>query len=304
VLTLNAFSNAIRLNAALGGSVDVAIHLMALAHEAGIQLSLDTFDRIAKETPQICRLGGVGEKEPHYIEDLDRAGGVWAVMHHFKNQILPATTVNGKGALELAKATPVKDSHVINSHRPYAKQSGMGVLKGSLSPKGALFLLNQVQPELKEFFGPVAVYENEVEAAQALSDGKIKKGTALVIRGQGPKGGPGLKKLQIVPALLESKGLNKFIPLITDGRLPDNFSGLFISSVSPEGVTVGPLAVLKDNDNIEINIESRTINVRLTDTELRIRLTRWQSPDTKAKQGFLGRYSRMVSEVHEGAVLK
>ena len=304
VLTQNAFSNGIRLNAALGGSVDAAVHLMALAHEAGQKVSLDTFDRIASETPQLCSLGGVSSKQSHRIEDLDRAGGVWAIMHTLKSQISPTTTLSGKGAMELAKASQVKDSHVIHSTRPIKKQSGIGVVKGNLAPNGAVYLLNQAVSELSEFTGPVAIFDDEIAAAQAVSSGEVKKGTALVVRGQGPKGGPGLRKLRILPALLADRGLNKTIPLLTDGRLPDQPAGLFISLLSPEGAAKGPLSVLKNDDVIMIDMKKKQIGVRLTDTDLRIRLARWQSPEPQTHRGFLSRYSRLVSEVAEGAVLK
>jgi len=304
VLSLNAFLNAIRLNAALGGALDISIHLTAIAHEAGVALTVDMFDKIAQETPQLCRLGGVGEKDPHRIEDLDRAGGVWAVLNVLKDVIHPTTTVCGKGALELARTNISRDPHVILSRKPYHKQSGIGVLKGNLAVKGAMFLLNQVIPELSVFRGPVACFNDEIEAAYALSQGKIKKGTALVIRGQGPRGGPGLHLLRVLPALMHEKGLNNVIPLLTDGRLPDSPAGLFVSLMSPESAVQGPLGVLRDGDIIDINIEERHLGVRLTDTDLKVRMARWQSPEPKTQKGFLSRYSRHVSEVHEGAILK
>lgn len=304
MLTPNAFTNAIRLSAAMGGSIDVAVHLMALAHEAGVSLGVDMFDRIARETPQICRLGGVGEKQPHSLEDLEKAGGVWAVMNGLRAQVSPTATLSGKGALELAKTTVIKDTQVILAHRPYAKQSGVGVLYGNIAPRGALFLLNQVFPALSTFRGPAAIFESEIDAARALNDGAVKKGSAIVVRGQGPRGGPGLKKLRVLPALLTSRGWNKTIPVVTDGRLPDSPAGLFVSSASPEAAVAGPLAVLKNGDVIEFDTANRRIGARLTDLELRIRISRWQAPDAKGRRGFLERYSRSVSEAHEGAVMK
>lgn len=304
-LSLNAFNNAIRLNAALGGLVDVAVHLMALAHEAGVNITLDLFDRIARETPQVCRLGGVSDgKAPHRVEDLDRAGGVWAVMHAIRDKVLPTTTINGKGASELAKITDVKEPSVILTHRPYSKQSGVGVLKGNLAPKGAVFLVNQVLMAMSPFRGPVEIFESEIVAAKTISQGKFKKGAAIVVRGQGPKGGPGLRKLRVLPALMESRGLNKTVPLITDGRLPDTPLGIFISVAAPEAAAAGPLAILRSGDQIEIDIEKRFLGVRLTDMEIRLRLSRWQTPAIGTRRGFLERYTRLVSEANEGAVLK
>lgn len=308
-LTLNAFTNAIRLNAALGGSLDVAVHLMAIAHEAGVNLPLDLFDKIARETPQVARLGGVGgnaagDKDPHRIEDLDKAGGVWAVLNGFKDDILPSTTINGKGAMELAKNASVKDTQVINHRRPYNKQSGIGVLKGNLAPQGAMFLLNQATKELSVFRGTATVFESEADATTAVSLGKIKKGAAIVVRGLGPRGGPGIHKLRMLPALLELKGLNTNVAVLTDGRLPDAPQGLFVSLVSPEAAVRGALAILRDGDQIEIDVEKRSVIVRLTDTEMQVRLARWQAPATAGRRGFLERYSRSVSDVHEGAVLK
>lgn len=302
-LSINAFTNAVRLNAALGGSTDVAVHLMALAHEANVALGLDTFDRIARETPQVCRLGGVGEKAPHGLEDLERAGGVWAVMHALKDQVSPATTLSGKGASELARTTPVKDAHVIQASRPYCKQSGIGVLTGNLAPKGATFLLNQLLPGMAAFRGPAAVYESEIDAAGALCRGEVKKGAVLIVRGQGPRGGPGLRKLRVLPALMASRGWSKTIALLTDGRLPDVPAGLMLSLASPEAAVSGPMAVVKTGDLIDIDVAARRLSVRLTDLDLRIRMSRWQAPDQK-RRGFLERYSRLVSEAHEGAVLK
>ena len=305
VLTQNAFHNAIRLSAAMGGSVDVAVHLMALAHEAGVTINVDLFDRIARETPQICHMGGAGEKSSHSLEDLERAGGVWAVLNGLKTQVSPTATLSGKGALELAKTNVIRDPQVIAAHRPFAKHSGIGVLYGNIAPKGAMFLLNQVLPLLANFKGPAAVFESEIEAARAINEGGVKKGSALIVRGQGPRGGPGLRKLRVLPALLLSRGWNKTVPLLTDGRLPDTPAGLFVSSASPEAAVAGPLAVLKNGDMIEFDTANRRVGVRLTDLELRIRISRWQAPEVKtARRGFLERYSRQVSEAHEGAILK
>lgn len=303
-LTLNAFTNAIRLNAALGGSLDVAVHLMAIAHEAGINLPVDLFDKVARETPQVAHLGGVGGGNPHRIEDLDKAGGVWAVLNGFKDDILPSTTINGKGAMELAKNASVKDTQVINHRRPHNKQSGIGVLKGNLAPQGAMFLLNQAPKELANFRGTATVFESEADATTAVSLGKIKKGAAIVVRGVGPRGGPGIHKLRMLPALLELRGLNTGVAVLTDGRLPDAPEGLFISLVSPEAAVRSALAILRDGDQIEIDVEKRSIIVRLTDTEMQVRLARWQAPASAGRRGFLERYSRSVSDVHEGAVLK
>ena len=303
-LTMNGFSNGLRLNAALGGSVDVAVHLMAIAHEAGVPLRWDAIDRISQETPQLCFLGGVGGRAPHRIEDLDRAGGVWAILHGFKSLIQPTITVNGRGAMELAKSTGVKDAHVIATGRPIRKKSGIGVLRGNLAPDGAVFLLNQVLPELAQVRGPVAVFDKEIDAAKAVADGEVKKGSILVVRNQGPKGGPGLLKLRILPALLESRGLNKAVPLITDGRLPDSPAGLFISLASPEGAVLSPIGILRTGDVVDIDLDQRRLSLRLTDTDIRLRYARWQAPVVKTQRDFLARYSRSVSPVHEGAVLK
>lgn len=245
---------------------------------------------------------GIGEA--HRIDELDEAGGVWAVMHTFKENVQPTAMVHGRGASEMARTTPVKDSSVISTRKPYRKESGIGVLRGNFATNGAVFLLNQVLPSLQVFRGPAAVFEHEIEAATALNNGKVKKGSILVIRGQGPRGGPGLLKLRILPALLQARGWNNLIPLLTDGRLPDSPAGLFISLVSPEGAMAGPLAILKDGDVVDIDISNRQLGLRLTDTDIKVRLARWQAPEPKVRQGFLDRYSRSVSEVHEGAVLK
>jgi dihydroxy-acid dehydratase len=304
ILTTNAFNNAVRFNAALGGSIDSAIHLMAIAHEAGVMLGLEHFDKVSTETPHLCRLGGIGLKAPHTIEDVDRAGGVWAVMNALKEKVSPITTVSGKGASELARTSVVKDGRVILASKPYAKQSGLGILRGNLAPRGAIYILNQAWAGLTMFRGPAMVFESERDAVAAIVEGPFKKGHAIVVRGQGPKGGPGLRKLRILPAVMEHKGLNKTTPLITDGRLPDVPVGLFISAASPEGVVPGPLAILKTGDVIDIDMTKRSMSVRLTEMDMRLRQTRWQPADNKARKGFLERYSRSVSDALEGAVLK
>jgi dihydroxy-acid dehydratase len=304
MLTQNGFNNAVRFNAALGGSVDGAIHLMAIAHEAGVVLGLEHFDKVSTETPHVCRLGGIGLKAPHTLEDLDRAGGVWAVMHALKEKVSPITTVSGKGASELARTSVIKDSRVIMSSKPYAKHSGVGVVRGNLAPRGAIYLLNQAWAGLTVFRGPAMVFESERDAVAAIVEGPFKKGHAIVVRGQGPKGGPGLRKLRILPAVMEHKGLNKTTPLITDGRLPDVPTGLFISAASPEGAVAGPLAILKTGDVIDIDMTKRSMSVRLTEMDMRLRQTRWQPADNKTRKGFIDRYSRSVSDALEGAVLK
>jgi dihydroxy-acid dehydratase len=167
-----------------------------------------------------------------------------------------------------------------------------------------MFLLNQPPKELAVFRGTAAVFESEADATTAVSLGKIKKGAAIVVRGLGPRGGPGIHKLRMLPALLELKGLNTSVAVLTDGRLPDAPEGLFVSLVSPEAAVRGALAILRDGDQIEIDVEKRSAIVRLTDTEMQVRLARWQAPATAGRRGFLERYSRSVSDVHEGAVLK
>ena len=301
VLTPNAFANAMRVSAALGGSIEVAIHLMAIAHEAGVPLSLDLFDRTARGTPQVCHLGG-SEKTARKLEDLDRAGGVWAILHALKTAA-PATTVSGKGASELAKLAEVRDGSVISVTRPLAKQAGIGVLRGNLAPKGALYLVNQVPAALAKGEGSALVFEGEVAAAQALSVGKLPKNAVIVVRGQGPRGGPGLRKLRVLPLIMEERGLNKTTPLLTDGRLPDEPAGLFVSAVAPEGAVAGPLGVIRTGDHIAWDLDARRLQVRLTETEIRVRCSRWQAPAAPRK-GFLDRYARLVSDANEGAVLK
>lgn len=164
--------------------------------------------------------------------------------------------------------------------------------------------MNQAWPGLTMFRGPAVVFENERDAVAAIIEGPFKKGQAIVVRGQGPKGGPGLRELRILPAVMEHKGLNKTSPLITDGRLPDVPAGLFISAASPEGVVPGPIAILKSGDVIDIDMTKRSVTVRLTEMDMRLRQTRWQPADNKARKGFLDRYSRSVSDALEGAVLK
>lgn len=303
VLTQNAFANAVRIYSSLGGPTEVAVHLMAIAHEAGVALSMDFFDRIGAQTPRFVSLDGGSAEKPTTLEELDSAGGVWAVLGMLKDRILPTTTVSGHGALELAKNSSVKDTRIVPK-KPLEKASGLGTLTGSLALRGSFFHRHQVMPSLERIQGPAALFEDERSAVAALHQNKIRKGSVIVVRGQGPRGGPGLRMLRLLPLALELRGWNKIFPVVTDGRLPIKPSGLFVSCVSPESAVSGPLAVMRTGDIVEIDVPARRLNVKLTSTEMQVRLARWRPSEGRGKRDFLERYARCVSEVSEGAVLK
>lgn len=296
ILTLNAFTNAIRVDAAMGGSPDVLLHLMALAQECGVKLSLDTFDRVNRETPQM-----VGT-----LEDFHKAGGVGALLWALKNKLLPNPTVGGKNIIDLGKGGGVKDSKVIRIKNPYSKSSGLAVLFGNLAPAGAAMTGAASVPASRQTVtGPVKVFDSEENCFQAIRDRRLKKGEILVIRYEGPAGGPGMRPLHMVPALLEALGLIEIFPVITDGRFagPPR-KGILVGMVSPEAAAGGPISLLKDGDHIEIDIPNRQVLARLTNTELKVRMARWKPPETKKINGYLSRYSRLVTGAHQGAVVK
>jgi dihydroxy-acid dehydratase len=298
VLSANAFANAVRLDAALGGTADVILHLLAIAQECGVSLSYDAIEKIHRQTPQLADLRASG------AEAFEKAGGVPATLAALKNKLLPAMTVNGKNIMELVKNSGVKDPKVIHVKSPLRKASGLAMLSGNLAPGGAVANIAALPPARLAVAGPVKVFDSEESCVAAIKNRQIKKGTILVIRYEGPAGGPGMRPLGKVPMILEAMGLAETVPLITDGRFAGAPKGLFISMVSPEAAAGGPIALLKSDDQVEINVPNRQLIVRLTDTDLKVRRVRWKAPAPKAPGGYLSRYSRLVTGAHLGAVVK
>jgi dihydroxy-acid dehydratase len=306
ILTLQAFENAIAVDMAIGGSSNTVLHLMAIAHAAGVQLQLDAFDRISRKVPNLCKLSPAGE---HHLEDLDKAGGIPAVLNRLLELGVLNTeciTVSERTIGEIASSAKVLDSNVIRPlENPYLPEGGIAVLYGNLAPEGAVVKQSAVAPEMMRHEGPARVFDSEEEAFKAITGGMIKPGDVVVIRYEGPKGGPGMREMLSPTAALAGMGLDREVALITDGRFSGGTRGASIGHVSPEAMEGGPIAVVRDGDIISIDIPARKLDVKLSDEEIRARLASWKKPPVKAPKGYyLERYARLVSSASKGAVME
>ena len=301
ILTPNALRNAIVVDMALGGSTNTVLHLPAIASEAGIKLPLELFDEISRQVPHITLLEPAGD---HYMEDLENAGGIAAVLSAVKQKLVSNLTVSGKNILEIAKESSILDKEVIRAHKPYHKEGGIAILKGNLAPDGCVVKQAAVPDKMKVFQGPARVFDSEETAMAAILAKKIKKGEVIVIRYEGPKGGPGMREMLGPTSALEGMGMLESVALITDGRFSGGTRGPCIGHVSPEAAEGGPIAAIRDGDVIMIDIPKRVLAVRLTDTDINVRLAKWTPPPNKFKFGYLSRYAKMVSSANTGAILK
>lgn len=305
ILTPAAFENALAVDMALGCSTNSVLHLPAIAHEAGIRLDLDKINTISQKTPNLCKLSPAGE---HHIEDLDEAGGIPAVMALLAEKGLINTglkTVTGKPVAENIRGAVVLRPDVIRSvDNPYSPTGGIAVLRGNLAPDGAVVKRSAVAPEMLVHRGPARVFESEEDATRAIMNGEIKKGDVVVIRYEGPRGGPGMREMLTPTATLAGMGLDKDVALITDGRFSGATRGASIGHISPEAARGGPIAVVQDGDIIEIDIPNCRLNVELAEEEISARLAKWTAPEPSIKDGYLGRYARMVTSASTGAVLE
>lgn len=301
ILTKNAFHNAIVVDMALGGSSNTVLHLPAIANEAGIKLKLDLFDEISRNVSHITLLEPAGD---HYMEDLDNAGGIPAILSAVKDKLLPNKTVSGKNTKAIAEDSQILDTDVIRAENPYHKEGGIAILKGNIAPDGSVVKQAAVSEKMKNFTGTAKVFDSEELAMKAIMNGQISKGNVVIIRYEGPKGGPGMREMLAPTSMIQGMGLADSVALITDGRFSGGTRGPCIGHVSPEAAEGGIIAVIKDGDIVNIDIINRTINVKLTDEEIRNRFKTWKKPEPKIKKGWLNRYSRMVTSASTGAVLK
>ena len=305
IMTEKAFENAVAVDMALGGSTNTILHLPAIAHECGLDLKLEVFQQINEKTPQLCKLSPSGA---HHIQDLDEAGGIPAVMAELACRDLihlDAVTVTGKTVGENIQGKTILNKEVIRTiENPYSETGGLAVLKGNLAPDGAVVKKAGVVPEMLKHSGPARVFNSEEETMEALMTGKIKKGDVIVIRYEGPKGGPGMREMLTPTATVAGLGLDKEVALITDGRFSGATRGSSIGHVSPEAAEGGPIAVVQEGDIIEIDIPGCKLNLKIDDEELKKRLAKWQPAAPKVKRGYLARYSKMVTSASTGAVLK
>lgn len=304
IMTETAFHNALTVDMALGCSTNTVLHIPAIAHEAGIKLDLDMINQISQKTPHLCKLSPAGH---HHMQDLDEAGGVTAVMAELAKQGLideTAITVTGTVA-EKIKDKTIKRLDVIRTvAEPYGKTGGIAILKGNLAPEGAVVKQGAVAEAMLVHQGPARVFEGEEEAVKAIMAGKIKAGDVVVIRYEGPKGGPGMREMLTPTAAVAGMGLDDKVALITDGRFSGATRGASIGHISPEAAEGGPISLVAEGDLISIDILKRSIQLMVDAEELAQRQEKWQQPEPKIKQGYLARYSKMVTSASTGAVFK
>ena len=305
IITEQSIYNALTVDMALGCSTNTVLHLPAVAREAGFVLDLDRINEISSRTPNLCKLAPAGS---HHIEDLDLAGGIPAVMAELNRRGLingEALTVTGQKVKDNLVGKKVLNYEVIRPiDNPYSSTGGIAVLRGNLAPKGAVVKRSAVAEEMLRHRGPAKVFNSEEEAQNALMQGEIKKGDVIVIRYEGPKGGPGMREMLSPTATVAGLGLDKDVALLTDGRFSGATRGASIGHVSPEAAEGGPIAVVKDGDIISIDIPNCKLEVELSAEEISERLKKWQQPEPKVKTGYLARYAKNVTSASTGAVFK
>ncbi|MGI5964454.1 MAG: dihydroxy-acid dehydratase [Candidatus Methanomethylophilaceae archaeon] len=296
-----SFRNAVRTDMAIGGSTNTALHIPAISKDFGCSVDLNDFDRISREVPHITSLRPAG---PYSIADLDAAGGIPAVLHRLYNVLEDAPTVNGRNIKEIAASAKVVDPEIIRPmDRPFHEQGGIAVLKGNLAPLGSVVKQAAVSPEMMKFSGRARVFDGEKSATEAIVNGSVKPGDVVVIRYEGPKGAPGMPEMLSPTSLIIGRGLGDSVALITDGRFSGASRGGAIGHVSPEAYEGGPIAAVKDGDIIDIDIPSRTLNVRLSDAEIKKRLSEAKRVE-RPVNGVQKKYRKLVSNGANGAYME
>ncbi len=301
-ITKKALENAIMVDLALGGSTNTALHIPAIAYEAGVELPLEAFDILGRKTPHLANMLPGGE---HFLEDLDWAGGIPAVMKRLRKNLHNTVTVSGKKIFDVADSAVVTDETVIRPvQKAYHKEGGIAILRGNLAPDGAVVKQSAVSPGVMKFEGTAKVFNSEEDGMKAILRGKIKPGDVVVIRYEGPKGGPGMREMLSPTAAIAGMGLSESVALITDGRFSGGTRGPCIGHISPEAMEGGAIAVISDGDRIRIDIPRRTIALMVPDREIQERLRKWKPIKPKITTGYLSRYAKMVSSAGSGAVMK
>ena len=305
IMTEAAFHNAETVDMALGCSTNTMLHLPAIAHECGIELSFDMANEISLKTPNLCHLAPAGDT---YMEDLERAGGVYAVMAELAEAGLLDTslmTCTGKTVAENLEGVVNRNPEIIRPiDTPYSKTGGIAVLRGNLAPDGCVVKQSAVAPEMMVHEGPARVFDCEDDAIQAIYAGKIVAGDVVVIRYEGPKGGPGMREMLNPTSAIAGMGLDKDVALITDGRFSGATRGASIGHVSPEAASGGPIGLVEEGDLIAIDIPNHSITLKVSDEELAARKAKWVCPEPRIKTGYLARYAKMVSSADRGAILE
>ena len=302
ILTEKAFENAVTVDMAFGGSTNTSLHLPAIAKEAGIKLPLKTFNKISGKTPHLCNMSPGG---PHHLQDLHHAGGIPALMKELSRGGLihqDPLTVTGKPVGESFRGKKILNPEVIRSiERPYHPTGGLAVLFGNLAPEGAVVKQSAVDEAMLKHRGPARVFDSEEEAIKIILDKKIKKDEVVVIRYEGPKGGPGMREMLAPTSAIVGIGRDRDVALLTDGRFSGGSRGAAIGHISPEAAEGGPIAVVKDGDQIEIDIPGKKLNLLISNEELKKRLSKWKPPKRELK-GYLKRYAKLVTSANTGAI--
>lgn len=301
ILTREAFENAITVDMAMSGSTNTVLHLPAIAYEAGVELDLDLFDEISRKTPQIVSLRPGGD---YFMLDLDKAGGVPAVMKRIKEDLnLEAVTVSGRTLNENLKGFKINNIGVIKSKsNPYNETGGIAILYGNLAPEGAVVKHGAVSKTMLDHQGPARVFESEEEAEKSILNQEINSGDVVVIRYEGPKGGPGMREMLGPTSSIAGMGLSESVALITDGRFSGGTRGPCIGHISPEAFVGGPIAVVRDGDEIRIDIKRRMLDIQIHESEIRERLDDWKPPKIRFDKGYLKIYSKLVGSAAKGAI--
>ena len=305
IMTEKAFMNALTVDMALGCSTNTMLHLPAIAHEAGVVINLDIANQISAKTPNLCHLAPAGH---HYMEELNEAGGIYAVMNELNKKGLLYTdliTATGKTVGENIEGCVNKNTEIIRPvSEPYSETGGIAVLRGNIAPDSCVVKRSAVVPEMMVHEGPARVFDCEEDAIAAIKGGKIVSGDVVVIRYEGPKGGPGMREMLNPTSAIAGMGLGSSVALITDGRFSGASRGASIGHVSPEAAVGGPIALIEEGDIIAIDIPSNTINVKVSDDELEKRKAAWTPKEPRVKTGYLARYASMVTSADKGAILK
>ena len=305
IMTYEAFENALTMDMALGCSTNSMLHLPAIAHECGIELNMDIANRISEKVPNVCHLAPAG---PTYMEDLNAAGGIYAVMKEIADLGLLHTdlmTVTGKTIAENIKDAVNLNPEVIRpTDNPYSKTGGIAVLRGNLAPDSCVVKRSAVAPEMLVHEGPARCFDSEEEAQAAIDAGQINDGDVVVIRYEGPKGGPGMREMLTPTSAIQGRGQGSTVALITDGRFSGATRGASIGHVSPEAAVGGPIALVHDGDIIAIDIPNHSINLKVSDEELAARKAAWKPREPKINTGYLARYASLVTSGNRGAVLE
>lgn len=302
IMTMESFENAIAVDMAIGGSTNTVLHLPAIAHEAGIDLPLQKFDEISRKAAYICKMSPGGT---YHMQDLNEAGGICAVMKELtKLNIIhtDAKTVTGTIGERIANAHNERPEVLHSVGNAYMNKGGIAILTGNLAPDGSVIKESAVEPDLLTYTGTAKCYDSEEEAIQAIIGGEIKEGHVVVIRYEGPKGGPGMREMLNPTAVITGMGLK--VALLTDGRFSGASRGACIGHISPEAMEGGPIALIHDGDTISIDIPNRKLQLEVSDEELAKRKAAWKQPEPKVKTGYLSRYARLVTSANTGAVLK